>query len=187
MIDDESKDGAGRSKADESEQHIGWPDLSVIDSLFILFPLEWVLKMCMISNASWEQSELKVSVIRYSDFLALNKSSNDLVVIKKMKMLLSDDEIESESKRLKECQTPFVVKCYDLLQHNDELWVRIGCPPDCVDGDGVLPLWVYWSVFEISQSTERRRNQGDCELLFVGVTVSAQSKRVARSGYGNGE
>lgn len=140
----------------------------------------------MSSNASWEQSELEVSVIRYSDFLALDRSSNDLVVIKKMKMLLSEGDIESGSKRLKECQSPFVVKCHDLLQHEDELWVRIGCPPDCVDGDRVLPLWVSWSVFEILQSIKRRRDQGDCELLFVGVTVSARSKHVARSGSGSG-
>ena len=141
----------------------------------------------MSSNASWEQSELEVSVIRYSDFLASDRSSNDLVMIKKMKMLLSDDEIESASKLLKECQSPFVVKYHDLLQHEDELWVRIGCSPDCVDGDGVLSLWIYWSVFEVLQSIKRRRDSGNCELLFVGVTVSARSKHVARSGYGNEE
>ena len=56
-------------------------------------------------------------------FVALDKSSNDLVAIKKLKMVLDDNEIVSESKLLKECQSRYIVRYYDVLRMESELWV----------------------------------------------------------------
>ena len=42
-----------------------------------------------------------------------------------------------------------------------------------VDCDGILSLWVCWSVFEEGESVERGGVEGDRELLFAGVVVSA--------------
>ena len=56
-------------------------------------------------------------------FVALDKKSNDLVAIKRVKMVMEDEEIASESKLLKECQSRFVVRYYDVLRREGELWV----------------------------------------------------------------
>ena len=57
--------------------------------------------------------------------MALDKSSNDLVAIKRVKMVMEDDQIASESKLLKECQSRYIVRYYDVLRREGELWVCI--------------------------------------------------------------
>ena len=56
-------------------------------------------------------------------FAALDKKSNDLVAIKRVKMVMEDDQIASESKLLKECQSRYIVRYYDVLRREGELWV----------------------------------------------------------------
>ena len=56
-------------------------------------------------------------------FVALDKSSNDLVAIKRVKMMMDDSEIASESVLLKECQSRYIVRYYDVLRREGELWV----------------------------------------------------------------
>ena len=56
-------------------------------------------------------------------FVALDKSSNDLVAIKRVKMVMEDDQIASESKLLKECQSRYIVRYYDVMRMESELWV----------------------------------------------------------------
>ena len=56
-------------------------------------------------------------------FVALDKASNDLVAIKKLKVVLDENEIVSESKLLKECQSRYIVRYYDVLRREGELWV----------------------------------------------------------------
>ena len=56
-------------------------------------------------------------------FVALDKSSNDLVAIKRVKMMMEDSEIASESELLKECQSRYIVRYYDVLRRGGELWV----------------------------------------------------------------
>ena len=56
-------------------------------------------------------------------FVALDKTSNDLVAIKRVKMVMEDDQIASESKLLKECQSRYIVRYYDVLRREGELWV----------------------------------------------------------------
>ena len=56
-------------------------------------------------------------------FAALDKKSNDLVAIKRVKMVMEDDQIASESKLLKECQSRYIVRYYDVMRMDSELWV----------------------------------------------------------------
>ena len=56
-------------------------------------------------------------------FVVLDKSSNDLVAIKQVKMVMEGDQIASESKLLKECQSRFIVRYYDVMRMESELWV----------------------------------------------------------------
>ena len=56
-------------------------------------------------------------------FVALDKSSNDLVAIKRVKMMMEDSEIASEPELLKECQSRYIVRYYDVLRREGELWV----------------------------------------------------------------
>ena len=56
-------------------------------------------------------------------FVALDKKSNDLVAIKRVKMVMEDEEIASESKLLKECQSRYIVRYYDVMRMDSELWV----------------------------------------------------------------
>ena len=57
--------------------------------------------------------------------VATDTTSNELVTIRKMKGLWDEGQIESVSKRLKECESPFVMKCYDVIHKENELWVRV--------------------------------------------------------------
>ena len=70
---------------------------------------------------------MKTTRIRVSGFgevfVALDKSSNDLVAIKRVKMVMEDDQIASESKLLKECQSRYIVRYYDVMRMESELWV----------------------------------------------------------------
>ena len=56
-------------------------------------------------------------------YVALDKTSNDLVAIKRVKMVMEDDQIASESKLLKECQSRYIVRYYDVMRREGELWV----------------------------------------------------------------
>ena len=81
----------------------------------------------MSSRASWEKGEWSGRRIRGRGFgevfAALDKRSNDLVVIKRVKMVMEDDQIKSESKLLKECESRYIVRYYDVLRREGELWV----------------------------------------------------------------
>ena len=59
------------------------------------------------------------------EYLATDTSSNELVTIRKMKGSWNEEQRESVSNRLKECESPFVMKCYDVIHKENELWVRI--------------------------------------------------------------
>ena len=81
----------------------------------------------MSSRANWEKGECFGRRIRGRGFgevfVALDKSSNDLVAIKQVKMVMEDDQIASESKLLKECQSRYIVRYYDVMRMESELWV----------------------------------------------------------------
>ena len=82
----------------------------------------------MSSRANWEKGGWFRRRIRGRGFgevfAALDKTSNDLVVIKRVKMVMEDTGIETELKLLKECQSRYTVRYYDVLRREGELWVR---------------------------------------------------------------
>ena len=45
------------------------------------------------------------------------------MAIKRVKMVMEDDQIASESKLLKECQSRYIVRYYDVMRMESELWV----------------------------------------------------------------
>ena len=83
----------------------------------------------MRSRANWEKGECETSGIRISGFgevfKALDTISHDLVAIKKVKLLSDDKGIEKESELLRQCQSPLIVRYYDVLRMESELWVRM--------------------------------------------------------------
>ena len=58
-------------------------------------------------------------------FAALHKASHMLVAIKKVKLLSDNKRIEKESELLRQCQSPLIVRYYDVLRKESELWVRM--------------------------------------------------------------
>lgn len=60
-------------------------------------------------------------------FDALNKITNERVVIKKMKLVPNQKTVEKEYQLLKECKSSFLVRCYDVLKRDSELWVCCLC------------------------------------------------------------
>ena len=56
-------------------------------------------------------------------FVALDTISNERVVVKKVKLGNEEEDIEKESKSLKEYQSNFLVRYYDVLKREKELWV----------------------------------------------------------------
>ena len=83
----------------------------------------------MRSKANWEKGKCETSGIRISGFgevfKALDTISHDLVAIKKVKLLSDDKRIEKESELLRQCQSPLIVRYYDVLRKESELWVRM--------------------------------------------------------------
>ena len=81
----------------------------------------------MSSRASWEKGEWsgrRIRGRRFGEvFAALDKASNDLVAIKRVKMVMEDEQIKSESELLKECQSRYIVRYYDVMRMESELWV----------------------------------------------------------------
>ena len=81
----------------------------------------------MSSRANWEKGEWFGRWIRGRGFgevfVALDKSSNDLVAIKRVKPMIEDTGIETELELLKACQSPFIVQYYNAVRREGELWV----------------------------------------------------------------
>ena len=56
-------------------------------------------------------------------FLARDNVSKDLVAIKKVRIAMSSEGIESESRMLKNCVSKFIVRYCDVVVKESELWV----------------------------------------------------------------
>ena len=56
-------------------------------------------------------------------YLAMNRKSNDLVVIRKMKVAGENSWLEKEFNLLKKRQPRFIARCYDVLQKDGYVWV----------------------------------------------------------------
>ena len=55
--------------------------------------------------------------------MALDTTSHDLVAIKKVKMVMNEGEIPSESQLLNEFKSKFIVRYYDVIRNENELWI----------------------------------------------------------------
>lgn len=58
-------------------------------------------------------------------YLAKDRESNDLVVVKVVQYAPDLPPPENESELLKTCTSPFVVKHYGIQRHESELWVVV--------------------------------------------------------------
>ena len=56
-------------------------------------------------------------------FLALDKTSNELVAVKKTKIIATPAEVMKESRILKECKSKFIVRYFDVVKQMSEFWV----------------------------------------------------------------
>ena len=56
-------------------------------------------------------------------FLALDKTSNELVAVKKTKIIATPDEVMKESRILKDCKSKFIVRYFDVVKQMSEFWV----------------------------------------------------------------
>ena len=56
-------------------------------------------------------------------YLAMNRKSNDLVVIRKMKVAGENSWFQSELSPLKKCRSRYTVRYYDVLQKDGYVWV----------------------------------------------------------------
>ena len=56
-------------------------------------------------------------------YLAMNRKSNDLVVMRTVKIDENDSRLETELSLLKKCQSRYTVRYYDVLRKDGYLWV----------------------------------------------------------------
>ena len=56
-------------------------------------------------------------------YLAMNRKSNDLVVMRKVKIDENDSRLETELSLLKKCLSRYTVRYYDVLQKDGYWWV----------------------------------------------------------------
>ena len=59
-------------------------------------------------------------------YRAIDKTTNQEVAIKKVKMTATDERCENEWKTLKECKSDYVVEFYDAFHTGNELRVWFG-------------------------------------------------------------
>ena len=80
-------------------------------------------------GANWEKGKHVIGESRNRGFgevyLALDRTSNDYVAVKKVKIEVDESRVRNESRMLKECGSKFVVRYYDLVKVWNELWVRL--------------------------------------------------------------
>lgn len=56
--------------------------------------------------------------------MAFDKRSNEMVAIKRIRMFERGDSLMKESELLKSCSSRYIVRYYDTVMKDNELWVR---------------------------------------------------------------
>lgn len=56
----------------------------------------------------------------------MDKKGNDYVAVKKTRIMDNGLRVQSESQLLKNCSSKYIVRYFDVLQSDKELWVQIG-------------------------------------------------------------
>ena len=81
-------------------------------------------------------------------YLAMNRKSNDLVMMRKVKMDENSSRLETELSLLKKCQSRYTVRYYDVLRKDCYWWVVCLWSVGGVDCDGVRPVWFDLDITE---------------------------------------
>ena len=74
----------------------------------------------------------------FDEYKARNRTTNEIVLVARMKNGLDVKGIESRFIQLKECSNEHLVKYIDAVKKEDELWVVIPSRVDRIDCDGEL-------------------------------------------------
>ena len=74
----------------------------------------------------------------FDEYKARNRTTNETVLMARVKNGLKVKRIESRFSQLKECNNEHLVRYIDIVKKNDELWVVIPSRVDRIDCDGEL-------------------------------------------------
>ena len=74
----------------------------------------------------------------FDEYKARNRTTNETVLMARMRNGLDVEEIESCFPQLKECNHEHLVKYIDAVKKDDELWVVIPWRVDRIDCNGEL-------------------------------------------------
>ena len=74
----------------------------------------------------------------FDEYKARNRTTNEIVLMARMKNGLDMKGIESRFSRLKECSNEHLVRYIDVVKKDEELWVVIPSRVDRIDRDGEL-------------------------------------------------
>ena len=74
----------------------------------------------------------------FDEFKALNRTTNEMVLMARVRNGLKVKRIESRFTQLKECNNEHLMRYVDVVKKDDELWVVIPSRVDSIDCDGEL-------------------------------------------------
>ena len=74
----------------------------------------------------------------FDQFKARHQTTNEIVLMARVKNGLDVKGIESRFPQLKECSNEHLVRYIDIVKTDDELWVVIPSRVDRIDCDGIL-------------------------------------------------
>ena len=74
----------------------------------------------------------------FDEYKARNRTTNEMVLMARVKNGLDVKGIESRFTQLKECRNEHLVRYIDAVKKDDELWVVIPSRVDRIDCDGEL-------------------------------------------------
>ena len=74
----------------------------------------------------------------FDEYKARNRTTNEIVLMARVKNGLKVKRIESRFTQLKECSNENLVRYIDIVKKEDELWVVISSRVDRIDCNGEL-------------------------------------------------
>ena len=74
----------------------------------------------------------------FDEYKARNRTTNEIVLMARVKNGLDVKGIEARFPELKECDNEHLVRYIDVVKKDDELWVVIPSTVDRIDRDGEL-------------------------------------------------
>ena len=74
----------------------------------------------------------------FDEYKARNRTTNEIVLMARVRNGLDVKRIESRFPQLKECDNEHLVRYIDIMRKDEELWVVIPWRVDRIDCDGEL-------------------------------------------------